>query len=169
MNVLIAYASQGGTTARIAAHIAERAQAAGHTATVTDLAGSPPPPSDDTDLVVICSAVYHRELHTAVQRFVTALRDALEDRQSALVSVSLAAALDDDDGLAIDDVDAFLDLTGFEPDHLAIVTGAWTPSQWDEATRIAIGTAVWRAGLSFDEDRDLTDLAALDKALARWW
>jgi len=169
MHVHIVYATQGGHTRRVAEHLSQCAADAGHTTTVQDVGADPAPPSDDTDLVVVCSAVYHRQLHEAVKRFVHAYGPALEDRRTALVAVSLAAALDDDDGLAIDDVDGFVDETGFEPDHLALVAGAWVPSTWDEATRTSIGTAAWRMGLSFDADRELTDWDALTRATRRWW
>lgn len=169
MHVHVAYATEGGHTRRVAEHLAADARASGHHVVLQNVGADDAPPSDDADLVVLCSAVYHRQMHPAIVRFVRTFRPALEDRDTALVAVSLAAALDDDDGLAIDDVDGFVDETGFEPDHLALAAGAWTPSQWDEATRTSIGTAAWRMGLSFDEDRVLTDWDGLSVATRRWW
>lgn len=169
MHVHIVFATEGGQTRRVAERLAAQAEDAGHAVTMQDAGSDPSPPSDDTDLVVLCSAVYHRQLHPAVRRFVESFRPALEDRTTALVAVSLAAAMDDDDGLAIDDVDGFVDETGFEPEHLALVAGAWVPSTWDEDTRTSIGTAAWRMGLSFDEDRELTDWDGLAAATRRWW
>ena len=168
VHALVAHASRGGHTARVAEHVAARLAAAGLRVDRLDLGGAAVAPTGDPDLVVVCSAVYHREHHPDVVAFLRHDADALEDRTVALVSVSLAAAGPEDDTTAIDDVDSLLAQVDVEPDHLALVAGAWTPSTWDDATRTGIGTAAWRAGLSFDVDRVFTDWAALDADIDRW-
>lgn len=169
MNIAVVYASAGGHTRTVAQFLHRIAQEAGNRVVSLDVSSEAPNLDDTTDFVVLCGAVYHREFHPGLLSFIQRFREPLEDRRSALVAVSLAAALDDDDGLAIDDVDGLIDQTDFEPDHLALVAGAWVPSQWDDATRTSIGTAAWRRGLSMEEDRVLTDWDALKHATTSWW
>lgn len=164
MSVFIGYVTRFGTSRRLAEHLAAAAQQAGHEVTLADLAANPELP--DADLTVFVGAVYSNQHDDALIRFLRT--HDLSDRRTALVSVSLAAAIDGDD-TAFDYVEELSRLTGFSPAHLVTAPGALHESQYDAPTRALLRVASWRVPLGISGDADLTDTARLDSETRSWW
>src|SRR5690606_30806255 len=105
-----------------------------------------------------------------VIKWLPAHAESLQARQAALVSISLAAATAGDEGeaMCMDYVPELSDVTGFEPQHLAMVAGAPQESRYDPATRALLKVASWRRPLSIAGDVVLTDWEALEAAARSW-
>lgn len=170
MRVLVAFASQHGHTRLIVARLAALWREAGHEVALIDLTGRADAALEDADLTVVASAVYSNQAHDDVLKWLRTHADALADRRSALVSVSLAAAIEGDEGeaMCLDYVAELSDVTGFEPRHVAMVAGALAESSYDPATRALLKVATWRRPLGIHGDVVLTDWDALE-ATARSW
>lgn len=168
--ILFAYATRHGQTRAIVDALADVATGIGHEATIRDLAAEGPGDAPDADLVVVAGGVYSNQFDGAVSTFLTTHADALADARTALVAVSLAAALEGEAGeqMCIDYVDELERLTGFSPGQVAMVAGALNESEYDPATRALLRVATWRRGLGATGDVSFTDFDAL-KAQGEAW
>jgi len=130
--ILIAYATGEGQTRKIAQALEGQFQALGHTVRVADLTarGNPPDPAAH-DAVVVAASVHAGRHQKHALRFVTRHRDALTQRPNAFLSVSLFAAASKEAGLqqAREQVNAFLEKAGWQPEHVEMVAGAFRMSR----------------------------------------
>ena len=91
-NVLIAYATNEGQTARIAGTLAKQIEANGHSTDVLDLGDTATPPDPAAyDGIVVAASVHAGKHQESAQRFVAAHRNALDAGTTAFLSVSLSA------------------------------------------------------------------------------
>lgn len=169
-HVALVFASSYGQTRAIVAHLADRLTAAGASVTVVDLGASPDAALPSADHIVLASGVYSNQHHEAVVRFARAHAGALDGVRTSLVSVSLAAAIEGDEGehMCWDYISEFSELTGFEPGEAVPVAGALAESAYDPATRALLRVATWRAPLGISGDVVLTDEGQLDALATRW-
>ncbi|MCB9665749.1 MAG: NAD(P)H-dependent oxidoreductase [Alphaproteobacteria bacterium] len=170
MRVLVAFASQHGHTRAVAQRLAGVWRQGGHEVQLLDLTGQPDAPLADADLTVVASAVYSNQAHDDVIKWLRTHTEALAERRTALVSISLAAAIEGDEGeaMCLDYVAELSDVTGFEPGQVAMVAGALAESRYDPATRALLKVATWRRPLGLTGDVVLTDWDALEATAARW-
>lgn len=114
---------------------------------------------------VIAGSVHLGSHQDAVRDFVKRNVDWLNSCPAAFLSVSLAAALDDEASRAEcrDAAQKFLDDTGFAPGIVLPVAGALPYTQYDWFKRFAVKMMVKRHGGNTDTTRDFeyTDWAAL--------
>ena len=132
MNILIVYGTTEGQTRKIAAWTATHIRERGHqvelrdsAALVSDLKLGP------LDAFVIAASV-HQEYHQeAVTNFVFAHNELLNTKPSALISVSLSAAMEDQKAEAQKYVDRFVSVTGWQPRMTLLLGGALRFTKYD--------------------------------------
>ena len=172
VSVLIAYATNEGQTAKVADMLAGYIGRSGARVRVFDLAADGPRPDPGADDAVIVAASVHAGKHQeSAARFVRDHLGVLTTKRSAFLSVSLYAASSESSGRdrADEQVQGFLDATGWRPDIAQTIAGAVRystfsrPWQWimRGAQRI-FGKELRKDGWpDLTTDREFTDWAAL--------
>jgi menaquinone-dependent protoporphyrinogen oxidase len=170
MTTLILYGTTEGQTRKIVGFMVDRLESAGHAVTVVEAIDAP----GDLDLrrfgaVIVAASLHLGRYQTAVEDFVHNHAATLNSVRTAFVSVSLAAAGDDEDdvqGLAQCVAD-FHRRTGWTPSVLHHAAGAFRYTQYDFFKRWALKYIAWRKGGPTDTSRDyeLTDWNALGRFL----
>jgi menaquinone-dependent protoporphyrinogen oxidase len=165
-NVLIAYASTHGHTAKIGRRIADVLQAEQFEVELCDLgAGEGMDPSGHDGVIVAASI--HRGTHQhEVAAWVKRHRSSLAGTPSAFVSVSLTAAEDTDEARAVIQalIDDFAAETGWTPDQATSMAGALQYLEYDFFTRTLMRLLMRRGGHPTDasHDYDYTDWDAVE-------
>jgi menaquinone-dependent protoporphyrinogen oxidase len=118
------------------------------------------------DAVILAASLHTGRYQVAVEHFAQTHHDQLNGMLSVFVSVSLAAAGDDEDdvqGLARS-VEELQRTTGWKPRHVQHVAGAFRYTQYDFFKRWAMKYIAWRKGAPTDtsQDWELTDWNALN-------
>jgi menaquinone-dependent protoporphyrinogen oxidase len=171
MHVLVVYGTTEGQTRKIVAAMADHLKARGHAVEVVEALAAPA----DLDVARFDAAIVAASLHAghyqaAVLDFARRHRDGLDALPSAFVSVSLAAASQDEDDLQGLErcVADFARQTGWTPRHLHHVAGAFRYTQYDFLKRWALKYIAWRKGASTDtsSDHELTDWDDLARFVA---
>lgn len=160
--LLIVYGTTEGHSRRVAERIAATARLHGHSAGVVDSAGDPF--LDDRhacDAVVVVASVHQGKHQAAVARFVERNLPALQRVPTAFFSVSLAAAIRDEEHQeeAQRYVEDFVAETHWHPDMTRLVAGALLYSQYDFFKRLAMRFIALREGRPTDpaDDYEYTD------------
>ncbi len=166
-SALVVYASSHGHTEKIAARIAEAMRGQGMEVCVHDIAGAGEAEPGLYDVVVV-GASLHRERHQQeIVDWVTARRDALEQRHSVFFSVSLSAAEDTEDARAATQrcIDEFRDQTGWSPARVEPIAGCLQYREYDVFTRQLMRLLMHRMGHPTDasHDYDYTDWDAVGR------
>lgn len=164
--MLIAYATTEGQTRRIATFVADELQRSGQAVDLVDVASPAVANLSPIYAAVILAGSVHAGAHQAALRdFVKRNRDWLSACPTALLSVSLTAALNDDDSRAACRAEAqkFLDDTGLVPGVVLPVAGALPYTQYDWFKRFAMKSIARKRGGDTDTSRDFeyTDWSAL--------
>lgn len=170
MTILILYGTTEGQTRKIVGFMADRLESAGHAVTVIE--GIDAPRDLDPrrfDAAIVAASLHLGRYQTSVEDFTERHAAALNDMRTAFVSVSLAAAGDDEDdvqGLAQCVAD-FHRRTGWTPSVVHHAAGAFRYTQYDFFKRWALKYIAWRKGGPTDISRDyeLTDWNALGQFL----
>lgn len=171
-DVLIAYASNEGQTAKIADVLAERIGSGGAHVRVVDLAGESPGLDLSADDAVIVAASVHAGKHQeSAVRFVRDHLEQLTAKRSAFLSVSLYAASSEDSGRhrAGEQMRVFLDDTGWRPDAAEAIAGAVRYSMFSRPWQWIMRGAQKFFGKELEQDgwpdlttyREFTDWAEL--------
>ena len=109
---------------------------------------------------------------TVLSEFANDHSVALSTRPSMLISVSLAAAGHDaEDWRGLDAIlRDFQDATGWTPNEVAQVAGAYKPSDYDVFRRFIMRRIIAKKDpqADLDWDREYTDWAALDEVIDAW-
>ena len=160
-NVLIAYATSEGQTAKICNVLARQLEAAAHYVQLVDLSsGNQSPDVDFADAVVVAGSVHTGKHQDNLIRFVTDNRHLLTMKRTAFLSVSIAAAATDDSGQqrADEQVHTFLEQTGWQPGQVEKLGGAFRYSQFSRLKRWAFGLVqrLFRKNLDQEGWPDLT-------------
>jgi menaquinone-dependent protoporphyrinogen oxidase len=166
-NVLIAYASTHGQTAKICRRIADRLQAANLDVDLCDLGSGESPDPADHDAVIVAASI-HRGSHqrTAID-WVKQHAIGLADTDTLLVSVSLTAAEDTEESRKVtgDLIASFTDETGWTPRRAVSVAGALQYREYDFFTRTLMRLLMRHGGHPTDtsQDYDYTDWDAVEQ------
>lgn len=167
--VLIAYATSEGQTARIAGVLAKQIETSGHRTDVWNLDDSSALPNlDRYDGIVIAASVHAGKHQESAQRFVTEYLAVLDASTTAFLSVSLSAVANETAGRARADeqIRLFLDVTNWEPDFVEAVGGAFRYSGFSRLWRavIRLSQRLFRRQLEQQGWPDMT----LDQELTDW-
>jgi menaquinone-dependent protoporphyrinogen oxidase len=158
--ILVAYTSNHGQTAKIAAALARELRRAGSEVEIFDLRASSPDASR-YDAVVAGGSLHAGRHQGQLVTWIKSNRDALSARPTALFSVSLTASEDSDRARAETQacIDRVLADTGWQPTVTRALPGALLYSRYGLLTRLVMRMIVRRRGHSLDPSRDheLTD------------
>jgi menaquinone-dependent protoporphyrinogen oxidase len=166
VKILVVYGTTEGQTRKIARFITARLNLCGHITTLVEARGA----SGEVDprpygAVLVAASVHQGQYQAAVAEFISRNRDTLNALPTMFVSVSLSAASHDPDDLrGLDEcVTAFEKQTGWRPQRIHHVAGAFRFSQYDFLKCWALKYVAYRRGQPTDTSRDyeLTDWSAL--------
>lgn len=172
MKLLVAYASTDGQTRKICRVAADWLVDAGHMAELLPLADA-----DDIDLtrfdaVLLAASVHGGRYQKALTEFCANRAAALSALPSLFLSVSLAAAGHEaEDWQGLEKILAdFTSATGWSPDRVEQLAGAYKPSEYDVFRRFVMRRILVIKDPSADLSADIeyTDWAALKAVLADW-
>lgn len=172
MKVFIGYATKEGLTRTIARHISDLAVDAGHSVELLALEDS-----DDIDLgrfdtVVLAAPIHVGHYPKSIAPFVVRNVEQLANTEAHFISVSLAAAGHDaEDWKSLDKiVEDFASATGWTPQHVKHVAGAYLPSKYDILTGFIMARIVSSKdpGIDTSEDKVYTDWSELDAWVMGW-
>jgi len=162
MKLLVVYGTTEGHTQKVARFVADHLAQQGHqTRLVNAIDATPAVDLRDFDAVIVAASIHAGRYQSAVLHFVTDHLAAIDTRSNAFLSVSLAAAGDDEE-----DVDGlkkcvanFTDETGWTPHCIHHVAGAFRYTAYDFLKRWAMKYIAYRKGGPTDTSRDyeLTD------------
>ncbi|BCH00291.1 hypothetical protein MesoLj131c_22360 [Mesorhizobium sp. 131-3-5] len=163
MNILIVYGTTEGQTGKIAARTATRIRERGHQVELRDSAA---PASDlklgHFDAFIIAASVHQEHHQETVTNFVFAHHDALSNKPSAFISVSLSAALRDHKTQAQKYVDHFVSVTEWQPSMTLLLGGALRFNKYDYFQEQFVKFVVMKSGdPSPERDHEFTDWNAL--------
>jgi menaquinone-dependent protoporphyrinogen oxidase len=165
VQILISYASTEGHTHKVAEKIAALAQDLHHsvflydTNSVVDI-----PEVEAYDAVVLAGSVHEHEHQEAIVNFATAHSKQLQEKPSALVSVSLSAATPGGMGEAQLYVDRFASETGWTPAKTFLAGGALNLGDCDYFQRQVLAGLLAKCPAITDDDKTyvFTDWAGLE-------
>jgi menaquinone-dependent protoporphyrinogen oxidase len=162
MQVLLVYGTTDGHTQKIAGFVADRLARQGHQVVVANAGDGRPFPDPRTfDAVVVAASVHLGRYQAAVIRFVRECRAAISARTNAFISVSLSAAGHDPDDVAGLQrcVADFVGATGWAPELIHHVAGAFRYTAYHFLTRYVMKYKAYRRGAPTDtrHDYELTD------------
>lgn len=173
MKVLLLYGTTEGQTRKIAGFVADHLAQRGHeTLLVNAIDATAEADPRGFDAAMIAASLHAGHYQSAVVHFVRKHLAALSARPNAFLSVSLAAASDDeDDALGLDRCDMdFTQQTGWNPQHIHHVAGAFRYTSYDFLKRWAMRYIAHRKGAPTDtsKDHELTDWADLEQFIDRF-
>lgn len=171
--ILVVFSTVDGHTREVATHLAKSFTDEGYAAVLADLDRvSDPLETDDLDGVVLAGPVRFGRHPRRLRRFARRNREALEDTESAFLSVSRAAMVADDEAReeARGYLEKFLEKTGWTPDRTLCVGGALAYTPYDPLLRRIMQSIGRKGGPSTDtsRDHDSTDWEALDAFAAEF-
>ena len=166
MKLLLVYGTTEGQTRKIAQFMADHLARQGHqTLSVNAIDATAAADPSGFDAVMIAASLHAGHYQSAVVHFVSQYLAAINARPNAFLSVSLAAASDDDDdALGLERcVIQFSQQTGWSPQHIHHVAGAFRYTSYDFLKRWAMKYIAHRKGAPTDtsQDHELTDWADL--------
>lgn len=150
MNVLIIYATVEGQTSKIARFATEHVKELGHDVVLADADDPTEIAFKNVDAVILAAPVHQRRHPKMFEALIEASKNALEQRRTLLMSVSLSAAFPEGLGEAGEYVTELKMRTGFTPDAEMLVAGAIRIGQYDY-----FATQVVRHVVLRDRDYDL--------------
>ena len=168
MNVLIAYATTEGHTEKIARFIEVVLSGEGISAelnNVGELSGGQSVSSFDK--VIVAGSVHSAKHQADIENYVFAHRDQLNEIPVLFLSVSLAAAFEDNLQDAEEYVDTFKQATNWEPTRHLLAAGAIKPGEygWFEESKLMEGDLASHLTEDLQEEREFTDWDALAQAV----
>ena len=164
MNLLIVYGTSEGQTRKIALWTATHIRERGHQVEVLDSAAL----ASDLklgafDAFIIAASVHQEHHQEAITNFAFAHHELLNTKPSALISVSLSAALEDEKTEAQKYVDRFVSGVEWRPRMTLLLGGALRFTKYDYFQEQFVKFVVMkRSGdLSSERDHEFTDWNAL--------
>lgn len=156
-SVLLVYGTSEGQTEKVAHHVAGVLTGRDHVVELVH--GDRLPVSldpEEYDAIVVGDSIHLGRHHGYVGRFVEQYRATLNDRVSAFYQLSLSAASENPESVAEADhiAEAFLDETGWDPDHVASFAGALVYSQYGPVGRFLMRRIARKEGGDTDTSRD---------------
>ena len=171
----ITYATSEGQTKAVVDHVAVALRAYGHIVSVQDVATADTVATvAASDAVIVAGSVHGGRLQPRLVRFVSAHGVALSERPSALVIVSMSAAVNQARVYARlqEFLATFLACTPWRPDVVEFVAGALRPAELGPIRRSLAARMARQIGLPSDTDLECTDWDAVRRfaeSLARWF
>lgn len=165
MTTLIAYGTVEGQTGKIAHFVEDLARDSGESTVLFDTSDETGDVSfDGIDTVILAGSVHERRHPKTFEVFVGANSEALAERRTLLLSVSLSAAFPEGLEEAQDYVDEMKLRTGLQPDAECLVAGAIRIERYDFYATQVIRHVVLR-GREFDpgvREHEFTDWEKLE-------
>lgn len=173
MRILILFATIEGHTRKIAEHISDTLQKAGHDVRMINATSDHAvPAADEFDASIVAAPVHVGTFPAPVRRLVKENAETLMARPGAFVSVSLAAASSEGSELAEigDYVEAFSKETGWWPVSIHHAAGALKYTEYDFFRRWMLKRIAGKEGGPTDTSKDyeFTDWDALDRFVAEF-
>lgn len=172
MKILVAYATSEGQTRKISRKLADQIVESGHSVELAGLADLGEFDPARFDGIVLAASIHVGHYQKVVSEFAARNADRLRQRRTLFLSVSLAAAghsAEDWRGLEhiLEDFEA---ATGWTPDRVEQVAGAYVPSQYDIFRRFVMRriVAVKDPEADLDADHEYTDWAKLSALVEAW-
>jgi menaquinone-dependent protoporphyrinogen oxidase len=156
-DILIAYGTGEGQTAKVANYVADALSERGHVVTPVDVGSRGGSVSvDEFDAVVVGASIHVGKHQREVVSFARANRDLLAARPNAFFQVSLSSASDDPDRQAEAEgyVDEFREETGWHPDLVGGFAGAIQYSKYGFLKRFMMKRIAGDATGDTDTSRD---------------
>jgi menaquinone-dependent protoporphyrinogen oxidase len=153
-NILVAYASKHGQTAKIASRIATVLASRGHRVEIREA-----PEREDidrADAVVLGAPIYYGRPSRALRRMLVRHRNTLQLRTTALFTVCLTEAGSDEHAKheVRRIVDALEERTAFRPDEAAVFAGALSYRDYNPIVRAIMKRIAATVGANTDTSRD---------------
>ena len=164
--LLIAFASTEGQTRKIAERAAAIASKLGQNVEIYDTSRIEDSSAIDAfDAVIIAASVHEDRHQESAINFVSAHRDQLRRKNSALISVSLSAATPDGQQEARTYATSFAAATGWSPRRTLLLGGALDWPDCDYFQRQVLAQILANRGLTPDQKgrHEFTDWNALEK------
>lgn len=172
MKVLIVYASTEGQTRKIARRIADRIADAGQAVELLPVSEARDMDFRRFDRAIVAASIHAGHYQRKMTDFLSDAAEDLRDLPTLFLSVSLAAAGHDaEDWRGLDRIfDDLTEVTGWTPDRVEQIAGAYTPSQYDVFRRFIMRRiiAAKDPDADLDADREYTDWTALEKIVDDW-
>lgn len=172
MKILIAYATTEGQTRKIVRHVADRLTGKGHSVELLPAAEATELIVEGFDRAVLAGSVHIGRYQRELEVFAARHKAALDKIATLFLSVSLAAAGDDpEDRAGLEKVvDGFIAKTGWSPNRVEHVAGAFRFTRYDFFRSWAMRWIAAQKGEEVDPhaDKEYTDWNALDEALNDW-
>ena len=172
MKLFIGYATNEGQTRKIAQHVADRCFDKGHSVEIMALDSAGTLDLTRFDGVILGGSVHVGHYQSALSEFAASHARALSSCPNLLLSISLAAAGHDaEDWRGLDTILAdFQHATGWTPDHVAQVAGAYMPQSYDIFRRFVMRRiiAAKDPGADLDCPSEYTDWVALNAVVDEW-
>lgn len=171
MNVLIVYGTSEGQTRKIAVWTATHIRERGHQVELQDSAElTSNMKLGAFDTFVIAASIHQEHHQETVTNFVFAHHQQLNAKPSALISVSLSAALEDQKTEAQKYVDRFFSVTGWQPGKTLLLGGALRFTTYDYFQEQFVRFVVMKRGgdPSPERDHEFTDWNALANFIDRF-
>jgi len=172
LKILVTYASSEGHTRKIGRQVADRIAHAGHAVELLNLADASDIDVSGFDGVILAASVHVSHYQRSLTEFAARQSKPLNDIQTLFLSVSLAAAgHDTEDWKGLDRiVNDLVEATGWTPNRVEHIAGAYLPSQYDIFRRFIMRKIIVRNDPSADpsSDHDYTDWRALDGVIDSW-
>jgi menaquinone-dependent protoporphyrinogen oxidase len=168
MNILLLYGTTEGHTRKIAQYVAQRLDNVGHDVKTVEAIMLPASLEPGAyDVVIVAASVHVGHYQPRVVDFARKHHATLNAMTAAFISVSLAAAGQDDDDVqgVAQCVDAFSRATGWTPMHVHHAAGAFRFTQYDFFKTWAMKYIAWRKNVRVvaGQDLELTDWQALGR------
>ena len=172
MKILIGYATTEGQTRKICRHVADHLIDGGHSVELLPLSEADDPGVARFDRVILGASVHLGHYQQALSDFVADAATSLATLPTLFLSVSLSAAGHDaEDWRGLETIaEEMIEATGWTPDRVEQVAGAYTPSRYDIIRRFAMRRiiAAKDPGQDLTADREYTDWTGLDRAVDDW-
>lgn len=172
MKFLVGYASTEGQSRRIARHVADRLFDAKHTVELLSLEDTGGLRTDRFDRTVLVASIHAGQYRKELSAFAAEHRPWLDRTPVLFLSVSLAAAGHEaEDWRGLDRiVEDFTEVTGWTPNRVEQVAGAYRPSQYDMFKRFIMRRIIATKDPDADPevDKEYTDWPALDALVDDW-
>lgn len=166
MIVLVLFGTIEGHTAKIARRMANQIEEAGHQVVLSDVREPGFAVPGTFDAVVLCGPIHMGKFPQPLVQFINDFSGALNDVPSALVSVSLSAASENEDERKEAEACAYelCDSTGWVPTMLHEAAGAIKYVEYNYFKRFAMRRIMAHRGGPVDthSDYEMTDWEALN-------
>lgn len=166
-SVLIIYASNHGHSGTIADRLGSMLASGGGSVEVHEVQKNDPLDPSAFDAVVVMASIHAGRHQAKMRRWVEANSEALNERPSAFLSISLSNGSKSEEAIAVNREHAanFTEATGWQPDRVELVAGSLQYPAYNFINRFLMKRVARQQGLPLDtsESHEYTDWDALEK------